>query len=98
MRERLAEYVGQQLHFTATVNYFSETIGKIRTVLLKDVKLNDELITDHLWVKGGRWSKGLRSGDRIRFRSQVSTYTKEGNRHDYSLHPPTHKPELLERR
>ena len=70
------------------------------TLLLKDVYLEDQLITDHLWFNYGKGFQKLGKlvvGDRIQFNGKISTYEKKcrtsnGSRfkiQDYKIGYPT---------
>lgn len=52
--------------------------GPEKTVLLKDVKLNDEILCDHLWFN---FTKGfeqcdLNEGDVVQFDGRITSYEK----------------------
>ncbi|WP_290033869.1 hypothetical protein [Ligilactobacillus cholophilus] len=66
------------------------------TILLKDIKMDNELLADHLWINYGKnfLKLGkLEKGDLIQFDGRVSTYHKgyylEGNVKDYHIERPT---------
>lgn len=105
MREKLKPLFGQRLSFTATVEAFGSKAGfkgrcPLKTVLLIDVYLKGELITDHLWMVAGKWSEPLVVGDTFTFDVRVNQYLKgyQGRRDfndgfplevDYQLQRPT---------
>ena len=83
MREVLRDIGRQDRHvFTAEFVRFGSKRGyegrKIRTILLKDVKCGDSIVTDHIWfTMGWQFSDlNLESGDRIEFCARVAPYTK----------------------
>lgn len=95
MRKELKKINKQRLTFSATVEKFgfkSAFRGSdIKTILLKDVKTGDQIVTDHLWLTCGKWSESLKIGDNITFDARVSNYTKgyQGYREDIYDKPVT---------
>lgn len=72
------------------------------TLMLKNIKIDDELLTDHLWLNYGKnfLKLGkLERGDIIQFDGRVSEYTKgyynEDKQKDYQIERPT-KVKLLD--
>ena len=96
---------GERCSFTATVEAFGAKAGfkgrrPIKTILLIDVYGNGELLTDHLWMRAGKWSDLLTVGDTFTFDARVGQYLKgyRGRRGyddgfpleiDYQLQRPT---------
>ncbi len=80
MRKELKSINKQRLNFSATVERFGFKSAfrgpDIKTILLKNVKTNGKVLTDHLWLTCGKWSEKLNIGDIISFDARVSTYTK----------------------
>ena len=69
-----------------------------RTVLLKEIRIRDtgELLTDHVWVPRGAWSKKLEQNDVIEFYGRVDRYGKAVGNHllgqmekDYRIKSPS---------
>ena len=90
MREKLKDLYGQRLTFTATIEVFGSKPGfkgrsPVKTVLLRDVYLNGDIITDHLWMIAGKWSDQLTVGDTFTFDARVGQYVKgyRGRRRDW---------------
>ncbi|MSE08271.1 hypothetical protein GKC33_05975, partial [Lactobacillus salivarius] len=62
------------------------------TIMFKNVKINDNLVTDHLWfnyTKGFAVLGTLHEGDVISFNARVTSYEKAGHQIDYKLERPT---------
>ena len=61
-----------------------------RTYLLVDLLLTDEedeyLYLDHLWVKGGLFTKDMVGKD-VTYRGEVQMYTKDSGRRSYGVYP-----------
>lgn len=61
------------------------------TIMLKNLKCNDELVTDHLWLnytKGFAELGKLKDKMKIQFNARVKDYTKKAGL-DYKLERPT---------
>lgn len=89
MRKELKKYNGQRLSVTAIFERFGSKNGwhaPQKTILLKDIKYGDELLTDHIWFTCGKTfeSLDLVQGDVIQFDARVNSYTKgyQGYRED----------------
>lgn len=58
----------------------------IETILLRNVveAKTGVVLTDHLWFATGKWSQGLKAGDRIAFEARSASYLKgyRGRRED----------------
>lgn len=83
MREKLQKLTDQARHtFTATIGRFGTKTGykgySIPTILMKDVKLNGEQVTDHLWFTIGKKLESLHlsENDIVRFDARVGSYRK----------------------
>ena len=97
VREALAQIGGKKLHqYTATVGRYGTSYKGINdiqpTLLLLDVKLNNRLIADHLWVRlTSKFRKigRLYPGDKLQFRGRIKKYLKFNEEHhrvyDYGL-------------
>ncbi len=62
------------------------------TIMFKNVKINNNLVTDHLWfnyTKGFAELGKLIVGDVISFNARVASYEKLGHKIDYKLERPT---------
>lgn len=107
MRKQLKEIGSSERHtFSAEVVRFgwkSGWRGSVRTILVKDVRLGERIVCDHLWFTVGKQFENLAlmSGDVITFSARVSRYVKgyKGYRDDvfdkpietdYRLSFPTH--------
>lgn len=92
MREKLRQYYGQRINITATVSRFGSRKGykgrTLKTLLLIDVTHNGEIVTDHLWMTSGKWSRHLAEGDTFTFRARVQQYLK-GYSWDDEYNPKT---------
>lgn len=84
-RTALQTLVGKRLWLRGRVDGFGRRTlhpkSKNRpkmNVLLVDVCFlgSGKEVTDHVWVKTGQWSKGLRVGDEISFCALVTNYLK----------------------
>lgn len=84
-RTTLQTLVGKRLWFRGRVDGFGRRLlhpkSKNRpkmNVLLVDVCFlgSGTEVTDHVWVKVGQWSRGLRVGDEITFCALVTDYIK----------------------
>lgn len=81
MRDRLQQYYGQRITFTAVVIRFGKKkaykYGYRPTLLLHNVCIPEVgEVTDHLWMTGGVWSEDVKEGDVIEFKARVNKYTK----------------------
>ena len=83
MRKELEKIGRKYRHvFTAEFVRFGSKRGyegrKVRTILLKDVKCGDSIVTDHIWFTMGKQFEDLQlaSGDRIEFFARVAPYIK----------------------
>ena len=110
-RSKLAKVGKQERHtFTATfdrVGYKRAFRGDdVKTLLLQDVRLDGQLVTDHMWFTCGvTWARlDLHAGDQVQFDARVGTYEKryKGYRDDvcapvtkdFRLERPTHVKKL----
>lgn len=96
-RHKLAEMSGERKQFVGT---FVRTgvkdgyKGPLETVLLRDIKHGEEVVTDHLWfnrTKGFRQA-GLKAGDRVQFSARCEDYVKGYLGRDEErqiMYPPT---------
>ena len=91
MRKELEKIGREDRHvFTAEFVRFGRKRGyegrEIRTILLKDVKCGDSIVTDHIWFTMGKQFEDLQleSGDTVEFFARVAPYTKgyRGSRED----------------
>ena len=112
MRKELKQIGDQERHtFTATFVRFGTKNGYKgieRTVLLKDVMLENKIVCDHLWfnLTKGFYECNLTEGDKVKFDGRITTYEKgyKGYREDvycpietdYKIERPTHV-EVIER-
>ncbi len=82
MREELKELGNAERHtFTATFERYgmkSGYKGPVRTVLLRNVKLDGKILCDHLWfnLTKGFEQCNLATGDIVQFDGRVTTYEK----------------------
>ena len=82
MKEKLQHYSRQKLRFVGTIEKLgwkgTTPHNKVRTLMLKDVAVEKtgEEITDHVWLKCGKWSLGLQPGDKFSFEARVQRYEK----------------------
>lgn len=85
--------------FEGKVSRFSYSGGKYseKTILLKNIKMDGKLVTDHLWFKVGKFWMNCKVGDCVKFNARVKEYRK-GHYHnrtsDWKLSFPT-KLEIL---
>lgn len=94
MREELKELGNAERHtFTATFERYgtrSGYKGPVRTVLLRNVKLGDKTLCDHLWfnLTKGFEECNLSKGDVVQFDRRVTTYEKgyKGRKADFLPH------------
>ena len=99
MREKLCELDTQRLRFSAIFERYGIKNNfkgpPTKTLLFKDVRLNGELITNHLWFNetGGFKKLGeLIAGDLIEFDARSKSYNKGYRGRDldsYIENPPT---------
>ena len=90
MRQKLRAIGSQERHtFIGEVVRFgwkNGWMGSERTILLKDIRLNDEIVCDHIWFKVGKQFErlSLQPGDKVSFSARVSQYEKgyKGRRWD----------------
>lgn len=95
MRKKLKELGSADRHtFTAEVVRFGKKngwVGEVKTILLKDVALDDEIVCNHIWFTCGKQFEklALQPEDRISFSARVSKYIKgyKGWREDVYDHP-----------
>ncbi len=107
MREKLKAIGSQDRHTyegeVVRYGWKNGWMGIERTILLKAIKLDGEIICDHIWFKVGKQFEklSLQPGDRVSFSARVSQYEKgyKGRRwdvydkpieQDYRLSFPTH--------
>jgi hypothetical protein len=105
-RSKLAHVGTKERHtYTATFTRFGSKHAyrgdDIKTLLLSDVRLNGQIVTDHLWFTCGvTWERlDLQPNDLVQFDARVSQYEKgyKGHREDvfapvltdYRLERPT---------
>ena len=65
---------------------------KDRIYLVKSVKVNDNLVTDHLWFNYTKVFAVLgilHEGDVVSFNTRITSYKKAGHQIDYKLERPT---------
>lgn len=94
MRGQLKDIGDNERHtFTAQFVRFGTKNGYKgieRTVLLKDVRLDNEIITDHLWfnLTKGFNNCDLHEGDIVQFDGRIAAYEKgyKGRRDDYQIY------------
>lgn len=99
MRKHLKELTSNDRHtFTAIVGRFGTKINyngfPEPTIMLKDIKLKDKQLCDHVWFTVGKRFAILQlsEGDAIQFKARVGSYRKGywGERTtDYCLKYPT---------
>lgn len=106
MRKELKKLDHQRISVIAKVDRYGKKSAfrgePLTTILLKDVReeTTGKLLTDHLWMTAGKWSKQLTLGCEFRFDARVSMYEKGYNGHredvfdrpselDYRLERPT---------
>ena len=98
MREMLANYVGEKIYLTGEVGrtgkklgYKKDKLQMVESLVLKDIcDLNNNYVTDHVWVKFSRhlFNAGVNEGSKIRFRATVKRYIKNNKGNpvvDYGL-------------
>ncbi len=73
-RSELKQYLDCRLRFSGIVSRFRQTTssrirGTIKTVMLKDIRMAGQIdiLTDHVWIRHGRWARHLEKGDVIPF-------------------------------
>ena len=79
MRTTLAAYLQRRQTYTATVVMFGSKPGRRKTILLADVRCENIIVADHLWLgysKAFAPAEPLQPGDVIEFTAQVRTYLK----------------------
>jgi hypothetical protein len=80
MRTELKKLNGQRTSFTAVVERYGTKRAfrgdPLKTVLLRDVRYGDMVVTDHLWFTCGKWSEQLKIGDQFSFDARVGVYGK----------------------
>ena len=71
-RSELKQYLDRRLRFIGIVSRFRQTTssrirGTIKTVMLKDIRIagQTDILTDHVWIRHGRWARDLEKGDVI---------------------------------
>jgi hypothetical protein len=76
-REALRSIEGDRLTVRARVVFCTRRRTR-RPILLKDVTCatTGALLTDHLWIRKGKWAEGVRSGDTIEFEARSKPYAK----------------------
>ena len=91
MRNELKELFGQTLFFTGRVRDFKkdyfENSKRIYNylMLLRDVKCNDKLVAEHLWVIFNNVIKDGGRGSLISFRADVRQYVRGKKFKDFHL-------------
>ena len=87
MRIKLKKLVGKSRARFKCV--FEERVtkgnGKMKLVLLRDVRRRGERITDHMWVEDGFWSRDWVPGDRVKIEARVEEYVRRDGSRDYRL-------------
>jgi hypothetical protein len=93
VREKLAKMLGKREVFSAVFEKYGKKSGwkgPVDTILLADIKCNEEAVADHVWMTvGKRFSEAvLTPGDRIEFKATVARYEKgyRGHLEDYEAH------------
>lgn len=78
MREKLAALYGQTRCFTALFKGYSKTPGGSNVACLLQVRLDEEELTDHVWIHRSKQMKnlGLNFGDKVQFYATVDRYVK----------------------
>lgn len=89
-RNKMKKLVGHRFVFETTISRIgqrSHNGGKRLSVMLKDIvrKPTDELVSDHLWVRGISWLKPYRIHDRIKINATVIEYNRADGSIDYTL-------------
>ena len=82
MRYRLASFAGRRGRFTARLDgKGSPKQGKAPKALLRDIAFEGgERVSDHVWVDGVEWAKGLPEGAEIAFDATIAPYRKASRR------------------
>ena len=93
-RLHLAQSNGQRMRWTAQVGRRGKTTRGHETMVLLDVRRfeDNQPMTDHLWIRVGKWNRLLKPGQRIAFDARIDSYTKgyaRDRRTDYHLEFPT---------
>ena len=102
-RQALAQIGSKKRHqYTATVNRYGTRItedGFKPTLLLTNIKLNEQVVADHVWVELNSYLRKLgwlHRGDELQFVARVTRYSKLldelGHQwtHDYKLSQINH--------
>jgi hypothetical protein len=79
MRDLLKPLNGQRVEFTATLGRKGNCVtnGKCsNTRCLVDIKINDEIVTDHVWTFN-EFFRGMVKGSNVSFTAIVTTYYKK---------------------
>ena len=81
MRKNLKKLNGERFNVTATFERFGSRnsyMGTEKTILLKDLMKDDELLCDHMWFSCGKTFErlDLKEGDKISFDARVTKYIK----------------------
>ena len=83
MREKLQEFEEKRLRFNAVFERYGSKIGwngcSQKTILLKNVCLDDTEVTDHIWfmeTKGFKTIGELYCGETVEFNARVKIYKK----------------------
>lgn len=96
MRKKLKNIGDDERHtFTGEFIRFGTKngwVGEVKTLLLGDVKMGDDIVTDHLWFDCGKSFErlDLKEGDIVQFDARVAKYEKgyRGWRDDVFDKPP----------
>ena len=96
IRKKLRARDHERFRIRARVERFSAKIGwrgaRQETVLFKDVTdvVTNEVLTDHMWFRTGKWAEDLRAGDIVTFDARVTKYSKgNGHKFDWRMERPT---------
>ena len=86
-RKAFEKMDGERLTFTATVKRSGLKSAykgaDIKTWLFVDVRLNGQLVADHVWFTDGKWSSDLKRGDKISFDARIKQYEKGYKGYDW---------------
>jgi len=90
MREQMKKLEGQRLKFLGTFKRVGGGKDGL-TLLLTDVRLNKEVITNHAWLRFGKRFKisWYKTGDVIGFWARITEYTKTNSKIDYRFSYPS---------
>lgn len=52
------------------------------TIRKTPTQIAEQVISDHIWIETGKWTKTLNRGDTVIFTARVSSYSKQNQRGD----------------